>query len=196
MRVEIHGKRQRRSLWKSPAWVSGVIVSGLWLASLVVEGWHWPPGAFVVVGVLIFTMGFIYEWITRRRDSLAYRAAVGIAFASGFVLVWSSFVHMADVTPYAALYFGVPVVGMVGAAVARLRPDGMSRALFVTASAQVLVSLLVLMIRRNGNPQISTWAPPEWRSVVGNAVMTLLFIGSGLLFRRAGRAESPMQSAH
>ncbi len=92
-----------------------------------------------MVGALIFGIGFTYELITRNRDAFAYRAAVGIAFTAGFLLVWGNFVQMADVTPAAAMYFGVPIVGLIGAAVARLRPNGMARALFATALAQVLV---------------------------------------------------------
>jgi hypothetical protein len=37
------------------------------------------------------------------------------------------------------MYFGVPIVGLVSAAVARLQPNGMARALFATALAQALV---------------------------------------------------------
>lgn len=195
MSVEIRGKRRRRSLWKSPALVAGFIVSGLWFASRVVDGWHWHPGAFVVVGCLIFTMGLIYELITRGRDSVAYRAAVGIAFASGFVLVWSSFVHMADVTPFAALYFGVPVVGLIGAAMARLRPQGMARALWVTALAQVLVLGVVEILLTVQETGLGAWTLAEWRGVFGSAVIALLFAGSALLFRMAGRGESAADAA-
>ena len=49
------------------------------------------------------------------------------------MLLWGNFVQMADVNPLAAMYFAVPVVGLVGTAVARLRPRGMARALGVTA---------------------------------------------------------------
>ena len=134
-----------RSLWKSPALVAALIVTILLLASHFVDGWNWPPKAFVVVGALIFGIGFTYELVTRNRDAIAYRAAVGIAFAAGFLLMWGNFVQMADVNPAAAMYFGVPIVGIIGAAVARLRPNGMARALFVTALAQALV----LAVARN-----------------------------------------------
>lgn len=189
MDTDTHGRRRRRSLWKGPALVTALILSILLLASQFVDGWNWPPGAFLVVSALIFIVGFTYELITRNRDAIAYRAAVGIALAAGFMLMWGNFVQMADVTPFAAMYFGVPIVGLIGAAVARLRPDGMARALVVTALAQALVLAAAVIVLITRNPQVTTWTPPEWRGVGGNAFLAMLFGGSALLFRRAGRGE-------
>lgn len=190
MRIETHGLGRRRSLWKAPALIAAVVVSALLLASRVVEDWNWRPGAFIVVGALVFTLGFLYECVTRTRDTFAYRAAVGIALVAGFVLLWSNFVQMADVNPFAAMYLGVPMVGLLGAAVARLRPTGMSRALFVTALAQSLVLAVVILLLNSRNPRIATWTPPEWRGFAGNAVLALLFGSSAWLFRKAAREES------
>ncbi len=189
MNPETHGSERRRSLWKAPALFTAFMVSMLLFASRVVEGWNWAPGAFVVVGALIFALGFTYELVTRNRDAVAYRAAVGMAFAAGFMLMWGNFVQMADVTPFAAMYFGVPLVGLIGAAVARLRPQGMARALCVTALAQVLILSVAVILLYTRNPQVSNWTPPEWRGFGGNAVNAMLFGGSAWLFRKAGRGE-------
>lgn len=189
------GRGRRRSLWKSPALIAALSVTLLLLASHFVDGWNWPPGAFGVVGALIFGIGFTYELVTRNRDAIAYRAGVGIAFAAAFLLTWGNFVQMADVTPAAAMYFGVPVVGIIGAAVARLRPNAMARALFVTALAQALVLATALILLINRSPQISSWTPPELRGLGGNALFSVLFAGSALLFRRAGRGESAPEAA-
>ena len=94
----------------------------------------------------------------------------------------------------AAMYFLVPIVGVIGAAVARLRPNGMARALFVTALAQVLVLAVALIMLLTRNPEVTTWSPPEWRGFGGNAFFGMLFAGSALLFRKAGRVEE-MQKA-
>ena len=174
----------------APAFVTAVILSILLLASRTVDGWNWRPGAFVVVSVLVFTLGFTYELITRNRDAIAYRAAVGIAFGAGFILMWANFVQMADLTPFAAMYFGVPIVGLIGAAVARLRPNGMAIALCVTALVQALVLALAVIILMTRNPQVATCTPPEWRGFGGNAFLAMLFGGSALLFRKAGQEES------
>lgn len=181
---------RQRSLWKGPTLVTALLLMPFILGDYFVKDWNWHPGAHIILGSLIFCAGFAYELITRKRDALAYRAAVVIAFVTGFGLMWGNFVQMADVNPANATYFCVPIVGIIGAAVARLRPLGMSRALFVTALAQVLVlaALLVLLVKRN--PQITSWNLTELRGFAANAVDAMLFVGSALLFRKAGRGES------
>lgn len=185
------GDRRHRSLWKSPALVTALLLSVLLLASHFVDGWNWPPGAFVVVGALIFAIGFTYELVTRNRDAIAYRAAIGIAFVAAFLLAWGNFVQAADdINPDAVMYFCVPIVGIIGAAVARLRPKGMALASFATALAQALVLVVALSLLITRNPDVATWSPPVLRGFAGNAVFFMLFVGSGLLFRKAGRAEA------
>ena len=179
----------RRSFWKSPALITVLILLILLLCNHFVEGWNWPPRAFFTVGALIFCIGFTYQLVTRNKGALAYRAAVGIAFAAGLLLTWGNFVQMADVTPFAAMYFGVPIVGVIGAAVARLRPNGMARALFITALAQVMVLAAAVIILITRNPEVASWTPPEWRGFGGNAFFGILFAGSAMLFRKAGRRE-------
>jgi hypothetical protein len=115
---------------------------------------------------------------------IAYRTAVGVALVTTFLLVWINFVQMADdVNPSAAMYFWVPLVGIISAAMARLKPDGMARALFATALAHALVLATVLMIR---NSQDSSWTAGMWRGFALNALFVMLFFGSALLFRKAG----------
>jgi hypothetical protein len=63
----------------------------------------------------------------------------------------------------------------------------MARALFATALAQALVLASALIIR---NPQVSSWTPAVLRGVGLNAFFVMLFVGSALLFRKAGRGES------
>ena len=80
------------------------------------------------------------------------------------------------------MYLLVPLVGFIGAAVARFRPDGMARALFVTALAQALVLATVLIVR---NPQVTPWTAAVVRGFGANAFFVMVFAGSALLFRKA-----------
>src|SRR6476660_5888700 len=95
----------RTSLWRGPALITGLLLVLPLLGNHFVKGWNWNAGAFVILGALLFSICFTYELIARNRRSLAYRAAVAIAFAAGFGLTWGSFVQMADVTLFAATYF-------------------------------------------------------------------------------------------
>jgi hypothetical protein len=184
------GIRRRRSLWKGPALLTALILPIPIVGSIVIADWHWPPGAFVVLGGILFSIGFAYQLVTLGRNDLRYRMAVGMTFAACFVLVWSSFVQMADVVPAAALYFCVPIVGLVGAVLARLRPAGMARALLATALAQALALVAVLAFLMERTPRITAWTPPEWRGVGGNAFLVLIFAFSAWLFRQVARDPS------
>jgi hypothetical protein len=48
----------------------------------------WDLADFVVAGALLFGAGLAYELIAGRRDSLGYRAAVGVAVLAAVILVW------------------------------------------------------------------------------------------------------------
>jgi hypothetical protein len=184
----MHGGGRRRSLWKGPALITALILLIPLLGNHFVEGWNWPPRAFVLVGALIFGLGLTYSLVTRNVDTIAYRAAFGVALAAAFVLVWGNFIQAADdVNPAAMMYLWVPLVGIIGAAIARFRPGGMARALFATALAQALVLAYALIVR---NPQVTSWTPAVLRGFGSNAFFVMLFVGSALLFRRAGRGES------
>ncbi|HVY69715.1 MAG TPA: hypothetical protein VHH73_07275, partial [Verrucomicrobiae bacterium] len=179
---------RRGSIWKAPALVAGVLVGALLVASRVVDGWRWPPGAFVFVGMIFFAMGLVFNLITRNMDSLAYRVAMGITLVASLGLSWGSLVAWADVNRAAAMYFAVPLVAFVGALIARFRPLGMSRALFATALTHALIMNIVLILMVVRNPHVTSWEPPELRGIAGNTIMLLLFLTAAFLFRKAARA--------
>jgi hypothetical protein len=85
------------------------------------------------------------------------------------------------------MYFAVPIVGIIGATMARFQPDGMARALFATALAQAVVLASALIIR---NPQIAPWTPAVLRGFGLNAFFVVVFFGSALLFRKDARGQS------
>jgi hypothetical protein len=190
MNTNIHGGGRRRSLWKAPALFAALILSIPLLRSLFVSGWDWDVRVFLLVGAVgtvLFAMGLAFQMVIRNLGTTVYQVAVGVALVTTFVLVWGNFVQAADdVNPAAMMYLSVPIVGIIGAAVARFRPDGMARALFVTALAQALV----LAIALSRNPPVTSWTAPVWRGFGGNAVFFMLFVGSALLFRKAARQQS------
>jgi hypothetical protein len=191
MNAETHDAGRRRSLWKTPALITALILGIPLLRSLFAGEWGWDIRAFLLigaVGTLLFSIGLTLQMLIRKLGTPAYRAAVGLALLTVFLLVWGNFVQGADgVNPAAFGYFVVPVVGIIGAALARFQPKGMARALFVTASVQALVLVIALMMR---NPQVTPWTAAVGRGFGGNAVNTLLFVASALLFRKAARGES------
>ena len=123
-------------------------------------------------------------------NSTAYRAAIGVALAAAFILVWLSLgvgIIGRDGDPANIMYFGVLAVGIIGAMIARLQPLGMAHALLATALTQALVTAIALMARL-GLPYSG---PAEILGI--NGFFIVLFAGSAWLFRRAAR-ERPERS--
>lgn len=139
----------------------------------------WTPFDFVVAWALLAGAGLTYRLATRRAANIAYRAAVGVAVATALFLVW---VNLAvgiignEDNPANLMYGGVLAVGIIGAIIARLRPEGMARALFATALAQVLVGVIAL---------IAGLGP----LLILDGFLVALWVGSALLFRRAARKD-------
>ena len=150
--------------------------------------WHWRPGAFVLTFVLLFGgAGLTYGLVAKKMMSnKAYRFAVGVALAAVFLLVGvnAAVGGILGDDPANMMYFGVLLVGFIGAVIARLEPQGMSRALFATAFAMVLVPAIALII---GTPAFANGVV----AVFGlHAVFAMLFVGSALLFQRASAMGS------
>lgn len=151
------------------------------VASRVVDGWNWPARGFVIVYLLFFATGMAYALIARKMGEWSYKAGVGVALAAGFGLGWSNMVHVADSgNPANLVYYGVLVVGGVGALLARLEPRGLARTLYVMAATLALIALF-----------LPSGAPPELarNMAIGHGGCVALFIASGLLFRHASLAE-------
>jgi hypothetical protein len=112
----------------------------------------------------------------------AYRSAIGVALAAAFVLVWLSLgvgIIGKDGDPANLMYFGVLAVGIIGATIARFQPQGMARALFATALAQAVVTVIALTAGL-GLP----WSGPA-EILMLNGFFVALFVGSAWLFRRS-----------
>jgi hypothetical protein len=87
------------------------------------------------------------------------------------------------------MYFGVIAVAVVGAILARFRPSGMARAMFVTAAAQALtiaIALLFLVDQYSASSVIPLFTV--------NGFFIVLWVVSGLLFRWASEAGYKLES--
>ena len=147
----------------------------------------WDLADFAVAGALLVGTGLTYELAARRTGDIAYRAAVGVALAAAFILLWlMGAVGIIGVEGDRAdlMYLGVLAVGLIGAIIARLRPQGMARALLATALAQGSVAVIALIA---GMPRDPVTSMPE---LVGlNGLFVALFVGSAWLFRHAARHQ-------
>jgi hypothetical protein len=137
----------------------------------------WDLADFIFAGGLVFTVGMACELAARRTTHRTYRAAVAIALATAFILVWGNLavgVIGSEDNPANRMYWGVLAVGIGGAFIARFRPPGMARALVATALAQLLVAVVAL---------IAGWGSAGPITVF----FVALWLLSAWLFRRASR---------
>jgi hypothetical protein len=129
-----------------------------------------------------------YELATRVTRNKAYRAAVGVALAAAFILVWMNLavgIIGNEDNPANLMYGGVLAVGIIGAVIARFQPYGMARAFVATGVAQALVAVGAL-IARLGLP----WSGPA-EVLMLNGFFVALWLTSAGLFRKAAREQTP-----
>jgi hypothetical protein len=147
----------------------------------------WSPADFVAASALLAGTGCLYVVAASRTRTPRYRAALGVALGTALFLVWVNLavgVIGSERDRANLMYLGVLAVGFVGALIARLRPQGMARALIATAVAQALVAAIAVILGL-GSPESG---PLEVLTV--NGLFVALFTGSALLFRQAARAEA------
>jgi hypothetical protein len=169
--------------------VGGVALATAFILLLpLLAEWPWTLADFAVAGALIFGTGLTYVLVAKKAGNIAYRAAVGVALAAAFLLVWvNGAVGVIGTEDDRAnlMYVGVLAVGIIGAIIARFQPPGMARALFATALAQTLVAVIALIFGLG-----SSLSPPV-EILALNGFFVALFVGSALLFRYAGREQTP-----
>ena len=184
-----NGGGRRGSRWRIAAWAAAALLLLLPLFAMqVTDQVVWDVADFAFFGALLVGAGVTYELAARMTGNTAYRAAVGVALAAAFILVWMNLavgVIGTERDDANLMYGGVLAVGIIGAIIARFQPDGMARALFATALAQALVAVIALLAGL-GSP----WSGPG-EILILNGFFVALFVGSASLFRKAarGRAE-------
>jgi hypothetical protein len=150
-------------------------------------GWNWTLFDFIFMGTLMFGAALVYELVSRKMTNGTYRAAVGVAVVTGLVLIWINGavgIIGSENNPVNLMYFGVLIVGLIGAIITRLQPRGMSRTLFAVALAQFLVPVIAFIFWK------PDFAPGAVQVFSLNMFFVVLFTGSALLFRRASTTSS------
>jgi hypothetical protein len=170
------GNRWRVAIWGA----AGLVLLLPWLASHWTEEVRWDAADFVLFGGMLLAACGTYELAARVSGSWAYRAAVGVAVATAFILTWMNLavgIIGSEDNPANLMYAGVLAVGAVGALFARFRPSGMARALSATAMAQALVAMIALLAGFG-----YTW--------ILTGFFVALWLTSARLFRKAAREQT------
>ncbi len=184
-----NGGGQRGSRWRIAAWAAAALLLLLPLIAMqFTDQVVWDGADFAIFGALLVGTGVTFEVAARKTGNSAYRAAVGVALAAAFILIWVNGavgIIGSEDNDANLMYGGVLAIGVIGALIARFEPHGMARALFATALAQALVAVIAL-IAGLGSPGSG---PLE--ILILNGFFVALFVGSAWLFRHAAREQPP-----
>ena len=146
---------------------------------------NWSIFDFAFFGAMILGVSVVYALAKRTANNRTYRFAIGVALAAAFLLVWINGavgIIGNENNDANMMFFGVLLVGVVGAIIAGLRPKGMARAMYATAIAQVTVAVIALA----GDLGLAGASWP-WDVLVLTGFFASLWLFSAWLFRKAAR---------
>lgn len=147
----------------------------------------WTFSDFLFAGTLIFGTGLTYKIVTRESEKLVYRAAVGTALFTGFILIWANGavgIIGSESNPINLAYYGVIFIGLLGTVVSRLQSKGMTLTMLITALAQALLTATALIGGFYQSP------PSSVTEILGvNGFFIILWSISALLFRNAAEKD-------
>jgi hypothetical protein len=153
---------------------------------------QWDPPDFLIMGVLLMATGLALEWAIRRKGPLALRAAWALALLSTFLMVWTNMATgllAGENNPVNMLLLTVPVVGAVGAMLARFQPRGMAFTLLAMAVWQLALTAIAAFQgwRPLRQGAIDIWGP--------NGFFILLFLSASALFLGVAQVNRRLQAA-
>ena len=170
--------------WRIAMWgTAGCLLLLPLVAMLFFPAWgvNWTAGDFLVMGALLSACCGTVELGARLSGNPWYRAGFAVAVLAGFLLIWVSLaVGIIDEAHERAnlMFVGVLATAIVGALLARFRPEGMARTLVATAVAQVLVGVIALV------------GSMGYEAIAFGGFLAALWLLSAWLFRNSRRASS------
>ena len=161
------------------AFAVGLFLLLVSVAMRFTDGEGWSPFDYIFAGTFLFGTGLAFELVSRRARTLEYRAALGAALVGAFLLIWINLavgIIGSEDNPANLMYFGVLALLGLGTLLALLRPLGMARALFATALAHAIVSVVAVLI--------TPWSLDSLKTLALNLFFVALWAASAWLFRR------------
>ncbi|HSK23817.1 MAG TPA: hypothetical protein VK906_11600 [Egicoccus sp.] len=116
-----------------------------------------------------------------------YRAGLGLALLASLFMLWlipAVGIIGVEGDGFDLVYLGVLALGIGGAVVARLRPEGMERAMLTMVAALAVIAVIALVAGKHRSPATSVL------EVLGlNGMFAILFGTAAWLFRSAAQAS-------
>ncbi len=149
---------------------------------LTVEGWNWTWSDFVMAWVVFcLTTSFYRFLVTRPVANFAYKAGVGLAVISGFLITWITMAVqiIGDDNPGNGLYLLTIIGGFIGVGVSRFQPAALARVAFGLAGVLLLIPVVSFRLWP------ADFNPGYPKVQILSSCFAAMFIAAGLLFRRA-----------
>lgn len=167
--------------WRYALWGCALLALSLpWFAMQISGEVNWNSYDFFVFGVMLAVACGGVELAMGLSKHSGYRVAAVLTVGGGFLMVWANLavgIIGSENNPQNQLFFGVLVIGLIGALVTRFSAQGLAFTLRVMAAAQLLIGLMA-------------WAL-GWAFL---PVFTLFYVALWMiaahLFSKAGSTES------
>ncbi len=142
---------------------------------------NWSAGDFILMGALLFGTGSILVLVLRQSDNMVFRAAVTVAIGTTFLMIWANLavgLIGAGPNPGNLMYAGVIAVLFVGIYLSKFKAVGLEYAMYATALALVVHTIIALITGMQHYPSSSVL------EIVGvNLFFMAPYAVAGLLFR-------------
>lgn len=188
-----NGERKRRIPWRLVGWGGAALLLTIPFVAMQLDapGVLWTASDFIFMGLLFAVVGGLFELAVRLSNDRSYRLAFGLALLGSFLVVWTNLavgIVGSDDNPANLWFFGALLVGLVGAAVVRMRPKGLSWTMIAMA-----VSLGIAFGIAGSAPTDEPMVPHA-REFIGVSLFAGLFLLAAALFRRAAARQSSSSS--
>lgn len=72
-----------------PAIIAVAVLVIPFIGNLTVPGWNWSPFDFVVMFILLYSAGLVYEFLASKTTSATHRVIIAVAIILGTLAVWA-----------------------------------------------------------------------------------------------------------
>lgn len=85
---------KKQNIIRRPAIGTGLLLIILLVITLLFDsgvdgnGWHWTLSDFIVIGVLLFGAGLVYEFLAGKVRTTRQRVVLGIVIIIAVLLIW------------------------------------------------------------------------------------------------------------
>lgn len=158
------------------------------IASRYVDGWNWSGFDFIFAWVIFSLVSLALTFAIRSARSKAYKLAMSLAVVTAFCLVWGNAAvgFIGEQNLANTMFVLVPLTGIIGSIIVRLKPHGMMHALLATALMQALIPIVAIIF---WPPSVISWAPGVFRVFLLDAAFVVAWLVSAMLFRYAAKKQ-------